>query len=120
MRGLRGVGKTVLAAGYAERHRAKYRATWWIRTESEPAMRPDLVGLGVRLGWIAPDEKEEPPIAAVMERLRHEGEGILLIYDNALSGDAIRPYCRSAVRQRSSSRRTRPIGCGLSRVGVFD
>jgi hypothetical protein len=27
-----------------------------------------------------------------MERLRHEGEGILLIYDNALSGDAIRPY----------------------------
>jgi hypothetical protein len=28
----------------------------------------------------------------VIERLRHEGDGILLIYDNALSADAIRPY----------------------------
>jgi hypothetical protein len=91
LHGLRGVGKTVLAAAYAERHRADYRATWWIRAESEPAMRADLAGLGVRLGWVAPDEKEEPAIAAVMERLRHEGEGILLIYDNAPSGDAIRP-----------------------------
>jgi tetratricopeptide (TPR) repeat protein len=92
LHGLRGVGKTVLAATYAERHRADYRATWWIRAESEPALQADLAGLGVRLGWIAPDEKEELAIAAVMERLRHEGEGILLIYDNALSADAIRPY----------------------------
>jgi hypothetical protein len=92
LHGLRGVGKTVLAAAYAEWHRADHRATWWIRAESEPAMRADLAGLGVRLGWVAPDEKEEPAIAAVMERLRHEGEGILLIYDNALTGDAIRPY----------------------------
>jgi TIR domain len=92
LHGLRGVGKTVLAAAYAERHRADYRATWWMRAESEPAMRADLAGLGVRLGWVAPDEKEEPAIAAVIERLRHQGEGILLIYDNALSGDAIRPY----------------------------
>src|SRR5437667_10480049 len=28
----------------------------------------------------------------VIERLRHEGDGILLIYDNALSVDAIRPF----------------------------
>ena len=92
LHGLRGIGKTVLAAAYADRHRADYRATWWVRAESEPAMRADLAGLGVRLGWVAPDEKEEPAIAAVMERLRHEGDGILLIYDDALSGDAIRPY----------------------------
>jgi hypothetical protein len=30
LHGLRGVGKTVLAAAYAERHNAEYRATWWI------------------------------------------------------------------------------------------
>jgi tetratricopeptide (TPR) repeat protein len=27
-----------------------------------------------------------------MERLRHEGEGILLIYDNAIDADALKPY----------------------------
>jgi tetratricopeptide (TPR) repeat protein len=92
LRGLRGVGKTTLAAAYADRHRNDYRATWWIRAQTEPTMRADLVGLGVRLGWVAADEKEEPALAAVKERLRHEGEGVLLIYDNAVDADALRPY----------------------------
>ena len=83
LHGLRGVGKTTLAAAYAERHRGDYRATWWIRAQTEPTMRADLVALGVRLGWVGADEKEEPALAAVMERLQHEGEGILLIFDNA-------------------------------------
>ncbi|HXP05356.1 MAG TPA: FxSxx-COOH system tetratricopeptide repeat protein [Stellaceae bacterium] len=90
--GLRGVGKTVLAAAYADRHAKDYRATWWIRAETESGMRADLVGLGVRLGWVDPEEKEEPALAAIMERLAHDGDGLLLIYDNALSADAIRPY----------------------------
>ena len=92
LHGLRGVGKTTLAAAFAERHRGDYRATWWIRAQTEAGMRADLVALGVRLNWVAPDEKEEPALAAVMERLRHEGEGILLIYDNALDAEALRPY----------------------------
>ena len=48
--------------------------------------------LGMRLGWVGADDKEEPALAAVMERLRHEGEGILLIYDNAIDADALKPY----------------------------
>jgi hypothetical protein len=51
LHGLRGVGKTTLAAAYAERHRGDHRATWWIRAQTEPTMRADLVALGVRLGW---------------------------------------------------------------------
>jgi transcriptional regulator with XRE-family HTH domain len=47
LHGLRGVGKTVLAAAYADRHATDYRATWWIRAETESGMRADLVGLGV-------------------------------------------------------------------------
>jgi len=74
LHGLRGVGKTVLAAAYAERHRSDYRATWWLRAQSESTMRADLVALGVRLGWVEADDKEEPALVAVMERLRHEGE----------------------------------------------
>ncbi len=92
LHGLRGVGKTTLAAAFADRHRRDYRATWWIGAQTQASMRADLVALGVRLGWAAADDKEEPALAAVMEKLRHEGEGILLIYDNALDAEALRPY----------------------------
>ncbi len=92
LHGMRGVGKTTLAAAYAERHRGDYRATWWIRAQTEPTLRADLVGLGIRLGWVGADEKEEPAVAAVIERLRHEGEGILLIFDNAIDASALKPY----------------------------
>jgi tetratricopeptide (TPR) repeat protein len=92
LHGLRGIGKTTLAAAYADRHRGNYRATWWIRAQTELGMRADLVALGVRLGWVGTDDKEEPAFAAVMERLRHEGEGILLIFDNAIDADVLKPY----------------------------
>jgi tetratricopeptide (TPR) repeat protein len=92
LHGLRGVGKTTLAATYADRHRGEYRATWWIRAQTEPNMRADLVALGLRLGWVGADEKEEPALPVVLERLRDEGEGILLIFDNAPDADALRPY----------------------------
>src|SRR5260370_771541 len=52
LHGLRGVGKTTLAAAYAERHRGNYRATWWIRAQTEVSMRADLIALGIRLGWV--------------------------------------------------------------------
>ena len=90
--GLRGVGKTTLAAAYAEKHRGDYRATWWIRAQTESSMRADLVALGVRLGWVGADDKEEPALGLVMERLRDEGDRLLLIYDNAFDADALKPY----------------------------
>jgi tetratricopeptide (TPR) repeat protein len=92
LHGMRGVGKTTLAASYAELHRGDYRATWWIRARTEAGMRADLVALGVRLGWVGADDKEEPALSAVMERLQNEGEGILLIFDDAIDADALEPY----------------------------
>jgi hypothetical protein len=92
LHGLRGVGKTTLAAAYADRHLADFRATWWIRAQTEPSMRADLVALGVRLGWVGAEDEEEPALAAVMERLHHERERILLIFDNAIDADAIKLY----------------------------
>jgi hypothetical protein len=49
---LRGVGKTVLAAAYADAHRSEYGATWWIRAQTESTMRADIVALrhSIRLG----------------------------------------------------------------------
>jgi class 3 adenylate cyclase/tetratricopeptide (TPR) repeat protein len=97
LHGLRGVGKTTLAAAYADCHRADYRAIWWIRAQTTLSMRADLVAVGVRLGWVRADDKlaalpEEATFAAVMERLHHDGEGILLIYDNAIDADALKPF----------------------------
>ncbi len=92
LHGLRGVGKTVLAVAYAVEHRSEYRATWWVGAQTESTMRADLVALGVKLGWIEADAKEEPALNMVMERLRREGEGILLIFDNAVEDHKVRPY----------------------------
>jgi hypothetical protein len=92
VRGLRGAGKTTLAAAYAEKHRGDYRATWWIRAQTESTLRADLAALGVRLNWIGADAKEEEALAAVFERLRGEGEKLLLIYDNAMDAALLKPY----------------------------
>ena len=100
LHGLRGVGKTTLAAAYADRHRGDYRATWWIRAQSETSMRADLVGLGMRLGWVRPDDKEEPALAAVMERLRHEGEG--LCSSTTMPSMPMRAETSSAARRRGA------------------
>ncbi len=83
LHGLRGVGKTALAAAYADWHQQDYRATWWIRAETDTTMRADLVGLGVQLKWIAEDIPEEAAVKAVLDRLLREGRDILLVYDNA-------------------------------------
>jgi tetratricopeptide (TPR) repeat protein len=92
LHGMRGVGKTTLAAAFAEHHRGDYRATWWLRAQTEAGMRADLVALGVRLEWVGADDKEEPALLAVLERLRHEGEGILLVFDNAMDANALKPF----------------------------
>lgn len=92
LHGLRGVGKTTLAAAYAERHRGAYRATWWIRAQTEPTIRADLIGMGARLGWIAADENDASALSIVAERLRYEGDGILLIFDNAVDADGLKPW----------------------------
>jgi tetratricopeptide (TPR) repeat protein len=99
--GLRGVGKTALAAAYARRHRAGYRATWWVRAQTPDAMRADLVSLGLRLGWVTADQKEEAALDAVRERLRDEGERLLLIYDNAIDVATLRPYLPTGGAARS-------------------
>jgi hypothetical protein len=90
--GLRGVGKSTLAAAYAEKHRGDYRATRWIRAQTEPTMRADLAALGVRLNWVGADAKGEEALAAVLEHLRGEGNRLLLIYDNAVDAATLKPY----------------------------
>jgi tetratricopeptide (TPR) repeat protein len=92
LHGLRGVGKTTLAFAYADRCGDDYRALWRIDAQNDLTMRADLAALGRRLGWVGAEEKEELAFAAALDRLPSDGEGILLIYDNAVDADAIRPF----------------------------
>jgi hypothetical protein len=55
-------------------------------------MRADLVALGVRLNWVEADAKEAEALAEVKQRLGNEGEGFLLIYDNAIDVVSLNPY----------------------------
>ncbi len=117
LHGLRGIGKTTLAAAFAERHRSDYRATWWIRAQSESTMRADRGAWRAILAWIASDEKEEPALAAVMERLRHEGEGILLIFDSAVDAMRLEITCREVAAVKCLSRRAPVRGAGSRYAG---
>ena len=63
-----------------------------MRAQTSDTLRADLIALGVRLGWVAADEKEGPALDKVRERLRHEGEGLLLLYDNAIDAVSLKPY----------------------------
>jgi hypothetical protein len=48
MRGMGGVGKTVLAREYAWRNHKRYHGVWWIRAETRETLVDDLVTLGSR------------------------------------------------------------------------
>jgi len=92
LHGMRGVGKTTLAAAYAERQRMNRRAVWWIRAQVAPSMCADIAELGAKLEWVASGEEEEPAALAVLDRLKRDGDGVFLVYDNANDADELRRF----------------------------
>ena len=89
--GMRGVGKTTLAAVYAREHGQKYRITWWLHSETEDLLRADLLALGISAGWTKSTDRDEQAVDTVRARLRTE-DRILLIYDSAPNAEHILPY----------------------------
>ena len=116
LHGLRGVGKTTLAAAFAARGRSDYRATWWIRAQTPDAIRTDLVSLGARLGWIAADEKEEPALDKVRERLRDDGDGLLLIFDGAVDAATVKPFLPTDGRAHVLITSNSPVWRGVAEI----
>jgi hypothetical protein len=90
--GLPGMGKTTFAVAFATRHNANYRVVWQIRAQTEFGVRAGLAELGSRLGWVGAQDQEELAVAAVKNGMLHKGEGILLIYDNAIDVTTLEPY----------------------------
>jgi tetratricopeptide (TPR) repeat protein len=96
LHGIRGVGKTLVAATYAHEHRGDYRATWWISATTDQTIRAGLLSLGVRLRWVTSDVGEEIAVASVINRLADTADDVLLIFDDAIDPKALLPYLPKA------------------------
>jgi hypothetical protein len=85
MRGMGGVGKTVLAQEFAWRNREHYYGIWWLRAETPELLMADLVALGERLiPGLADMNLEDAALRTVdqLAQMRTE-KPWLLLYDNA-------------------------------------
>ena len=94
VRGLGGVGKSVLAQEYAWRNREYYEGVWWLRAETEETLLDDLIELGIR--WIdkslggVPDRRQAA--LAVLDEItqRKTARPWLLVYDNVEGPEQVR------------------------------
>ncbi len=93
--GASGVGKTTLAMAYAKSRRAKFSVIWRIGARTESSIRADLADLAAARSWSAPKSLEAEATNGAFSRLESEGEGSLLIYDDATDSDLVRRYVPS-------------------------
>jgi tetratricopeptide (TPR) repeat protein len=84
LRGLGGVGKTVLATQYAWDNQDEYCGLWWIRGQTRETTIEDLAALGARMGLATAGQEPEQAALMTLDGIAQTrtDKPWLLVYDN--------------------------------------